>query len=242
MLRELLNAAPRSEQGDMQKALRALELYLEKLERVGPGGRVSPSRSGEEIPRLELWTRGFADALDELEESKFCAETFGRSIHASFVEDMSPEERLKYRRYLYFYKNAFIRVFSILDKLGYFLDELYSLGTGKVKARFSYFTVLRQMHDRKVEVRLEERLYELKQQYQEPLRRLRSQRNMEIHLLNAEMVDDMIRVKRQTHADGRQKVENVLQNLSDLALSFEMVCRTIAVVFDHTKGSVRTKG
>lgn len=240
MLRQLLNVPERVNQGELEKALHALEGYLDKLGRIGPSGRPSKNRSGEEIPRLELWTRGFADALDELEESKFCAETFGRRIDAEFVEEMDAGERLEYRRYLYFYKNAFIRVFSILDKLGYFLDELYGLGTGRIKARFSYFTVLRQMHEKKIEASLEERLYKLKLQYQEPLRRLRSQRNMEIHLLNAEMVDDMLRVKRQAHADGRQRVENVLQNLSDLALSFEMVCRTIDVVFDYAKGSVRT--
>jgi hypothetical protein len=239
LLRQLLNEPKRIEQGDLLKALQALEQYRAKLGRIGPGGHPSRTQNGGAIPRLELWTRGFADALDELEESKHCAELFGRRVKAHYVEDMREEERENYRRYLYFYKNAFIRVFSVLDKLGYFLDELYMLGTGRVKSRFSYFTVLRQMHQRKIEAQLEERLFEMKKQYQDPLRRLRSQRNMEIHLLNAEMVDDMLLAKNSAHPDGRQKVENLHQNLSDLTLGFEMVCRAVTTVFIHAKSSAR---
>lgn len=240
MLRQLLNEPKRIDQGDLLKAFQALEQYRAKLGRIGPGGHPSKGQQASAIPRLELWAHGFIDALDELEESKYCAEVFGRRVKASYVEEMKEEERDHYRRYLYFYKNAFIRIFSVLDKLGYFLDELYMLGTGRVKSRFSYFTVLRQMHDKKIEAALEEKLFALKNQYQEPLRRLRSQRNMEIHLLNAEMVDDMLLAKKAARPEGRQKVENVLQNLSDLALSYEMVCRTMEAVFVHAKGSARS--
>lgn len=240
MLRQLLNEPKRTDEGDLLKALQALEQYRAKLARIRPKGRPSNAQDASAIPRLELWSVGFADALNELEESKHCAELFGRTVKADYVEGMTGEERENYRRFLYFYKNAFIRVFSVLDKLGYFLDELYSLGTGRVKSRFSYFTVLRQMHQKKIESQLEEKLFELKQQYQEPLRRLRSQRNMEIHLLNAEMVDDMLRAKSNARHDGRQKVEDLELNLSDLALGYEMVCRVVATVFTHAKSSARS--
>lgn len=240
MLRSLLNEPKRTDQGDLLRALQAIELYRSKLERIGPGGHPSRSQSGQAIPRLELWAQGFALGLDELEESQHCAELFGRRVKASFVDEMQEEEREDYHRYLYFYKNAIIRVFSVLDKLGYFLDELYMLQTGRVKARFSYFTVMRQMHERKIEQELEQKLFDMKKQYEEPLRRLRSQRNMEIHLLNAEMVDDMLLAKNATHANGRQKVENLVQNLSDLAASQEMVFRAVEAVFRHAKGSARS--
>lgn len=240
MLRQLFNEPKRIDQGDLLKALEALQQYRAKLERIGPNGRPSKATHAGAIPRLELWSHGFEGALDELEESKHWAEKFGRRVHASYVEEMDEEERNNYRRYLYFYKNAFIRIFSVLDKLGYFLDELYVLETGRIKARFSFFTVLRQMHERKREQELEAKLFELKKQYDNPLRRLRSQRNMEIHLLNAEMVDDMLLARKASGPGGRQKVENLLQNLSDLVLGFEMVCRAVEAVFVHACRSARS--
>lgn len=240
MLRQLIGEPKRMDQGELLHALRALEEYREKLARLGPSGRPSKAQGSWAIPKLEVWTQGFAGALDELEESKHCAEVYGKRVRSAYVEEMHEEERLDYRRYVYFYKNAFIRVFSVLDKLGYFLDELYALGTGRVKARFSYFTALRQMHERRLETELDNRLFELKQQYQDPLQRLRSQRNMEIHLLNAEMVDDMLLARKASRSDGRQRVENVLRNLSDLAQSFEMVCRTVTAIFEHAKHSARS--
>lgn len=239
MLRVLFNEPNRVDQGDLLKAFQAIEAYVAKLEQLGPKGHPSKVQGANAIPRLLLWALGFRDALDELENSKYAAERFARHVKAAYVDDMKEEERDHYRRYLYFYKNAFIRVFSILDKLGYFLDDLYMLGTAKVKPRFSYFTVLRQMHDKKIELELEQKLFDLKNQYQEPLRRLRSQRNMEIHLLNAEMVDDMLSAKNATRHDGRQRVENLKEQLSDLALSFEMACRSVETVFMQAKRSAK---
>jgi hypothetical protein len=236
----LLNEPKRTDNGELLKAFQAIEQYRAKLGRIGPGGHPSKSQTVQAVPRLELWAQGFTVALDELEESKHCADSFGRLVKSVFVEDMAEEERDAYRRYLYFYKNAFIRVFSVLDKLGYFLDELYSLGTGRVKPRFSYFTVLRQMHEKKIETELEQKLFVMRKKYEEPLRRLRSQRNMEIHLLNAEMVDDMLLAKSATHRDGRQKVENLPQNLSDLAAGYEMACNAVEAVFVHAKNSARS--
>lgn len=240
MLRMLFNEPKRVDQGELLKAFEAIDAYRAKLDRLGPKGHPSKTTDAQSIPRLDLWSLGFRDALDELEESKYCAEKFARFVKAAYVEDMQEAERDQYKRYLYFYKNAIIRVFSVLDKLGYFLDELYALGTGRVKSRFSYFTVLRQMHERKIELELEQRLFDLKNTYKEPLRRLRSQRNMEIHLLNAEMVDDMLLAKNAYRHDGRQKVENIRENLSDLASSYEAVCRTVEAVFSNAKRSART--
>jgi hypothetical protein len=240
LLRVLFNEPKRVDQGDLLKAFEALDAYRAKLDRLGPKGHPSKSQDAHAIPRLELWAQGFRSALDELEESKYCTEKFSRFVKSAYVEDMKEVERDHYRRYLYFYKNAIIRVFSVLDKLGYFLDDLYGLGTGRIKSRFSYFTVLRQMHEKKIEVDLEQRLFDLKNEYKEPLRRLRSQRNMEIHLHNAEMVDDMLIAKNASRHDGRQKVENIKENITDLARSFEMVCRTVEFVFTNAKRSART--
>lgn len=240
LLRMLFNEPKRIDQGDLLKAFEALDAYRAKLERLGPKGHPSKSQDAQAIPRLELWAHGFRSALDELEESKYCTEKFARFVQSAYVEDMKEEERDHYRRYLYFYKNAIIRVFSVLDKLGYFLDDLYGLGTARVKARFSYFTVLRQMHERKIELELEQKLFDLKNTYKDPLRRLRTQRNMEIHLHNAEMVDDMLTAKSASRRDGRQKVENIKENLADLAVSFEVVCRTVELVFTNAKRSART--
>ena len=58
------------------------------------------------------------------------------SLNSPYVEKMQTEERTNYHRYLYFYKNGFIRVFSILDKLGFYLNKRLQLNTEKVKPRF----------------------------------------------------------------------------------------------------------
>src|SRR5690606_24701273 len=92
--------------------------------------------------RLDLWASGTLVALDELEQSVYCSMRFAESIRSKYEDEMPEAERNDYYQHIYYYKNAFIRVFSILDKTGFFLNTMYELETGKVKQKFSYFTVL----------------------------------------------------------------------------------------------------
>lgn len=233
MLRSLFQESKRKDSGLLKETESAIAEYRRALKRSAEKNR-SADAAAERL-RLDIWARGFADALDELEQSLFCASKYAERVQAFCVEEMSEAEQDDYRRHLYFYKNGFIRLFSILDKLGYFLNDRYALHTDKIKSKFSYFTVLRRMHETKALPELEAELIELKNSYRDQLARLRSQRNMEIHHLNAEIVDDMLRAKARSVTDERQRVENLQDNLRDLAQGFEMVCRTLLAVFHYAK-------
>lgn len=233
MLRSLFQEEKRQDSGLLKEANRAIEEYRRTLKRNMEKNR-SPEAETERL-RLDLWARGFSDALDELEQSLYCAAKYAAHVRTPYVEDMEEAERDDYRRHLYFYKNGFIRLFSILDKLGYFLNDRYALRTEKVKQRFSYFTVLRRMKETRKVPELERELDELKNRFRDPLSKLRSLRNMEIHHLNAEIIDDMLRAKAKSASDDRQRTENLQESLHDLEQGLEMVCRTLTVVFQYAK-------
>lgn len=238
MLRKLLNEPERVDEGVLLAAFQAINNYQGRLKKK-PYGRGKPAAGDEEMNyRLGLWAEGFIEALNELEESKYCAEKFAESIRSVYVEDMPEEELDEYRRHVYFYKNAFIRVFSVLDKLGYFMNERFKLRTEKIKPKFSYFTVLHRMHELGVVSELEQQLFDLKEDCSEPLQRLRNDRNMEIHHVNPEILDDILRAKHEARKDDRQRVENLKGNLGDLQHCFDMVCRTVELVFRYAKRTV----
>lgn len=233
MLRSLFQEEKRKDIGLLKEANLAISEYRQALKRNAASSR---SHEGDvDRLRVDLWARGFTDALDEVEQSLYCAKKFAAYVQTPVVEEMDEEERDQYRRHLYFYKNGFIRIFSILDKLGYFLNDRYALQTERIKQRFSYFTVVRRLQEVRTMPQLERDLSDLKNRFREPLARLRNQRNMEIHHLNAEMVDDMLRAKARSTTDDRQRIENLKDNLNDLEQSFEMVCRTVATVFQYGK-------
>lgn len=250
MLRMLLQDQSEPQDPDFHLALDAIRQFRIALDGVirrqrseETRRRTRPASRGEKLDlealiRLELMANGFVDALVELEESIHAAARFARSVHSAFVDEMGKEELMAYRLYLYFYKNGFIRLFSVLDKLGFFINELYGLRTEKVKPRFSYYTVLRQMKGRHAEPALEHKLSELKIAYADTMQRLRRLRNIEIHNLNMEMIDDMFRAKQYSLQDGRQKVEPLSENMRDLERGFEKVCRAVAIVFNHAKTSL----
>jgi len=217
----------RVDSGQLLDALRAIERYRKFLS--GLIDQQTPECG--RYTRYELWARGLAYALDELEQSVYCADRFRAGVKHRQEEQMDAEERDDYRRHVYFYKNGFIRLFSILDKLGYLLNDLLRLRTERVKHKFSYFTVLRQMQHLHAEPALCEPLVRLKEQFKEPLARLREKRNMEIHLVNTEMLDDLLRIDL-CRAD-RTYIEDLEANMEDLRQSFGMVCKTLAVVFDY---------
>lgn len=225
MLRELLGLPPRTDEGDLLRAMNEIRHFVTALQK-------KPVPSGEDKrAHYSIWSLGFLDALDELEESVFCAMRLAPGVNSAHVEDMASEERIQYRRFVYFYKNGLIRIFSLLDKLGYFLNEWYGLGTEKIKERFSYFTVLRNMHERRTHPALQQRLYELKTAYKEPVSALRKQRNMEIHYINADMLDDW---KGMTYVPGgKLRVENVKAQAEELQQGYEMALQTLLAVFAY---------
>ncbi|MNE54747.1 hypothetical protein D3C80_1495550 [compost metagenome] len=145
---------------------------------------------------------------------------------------MTVTEKGDYARYVFFYKDAFIRVFSTLDKLGTFINELYDLKTSKVKAHYSYFTVLRQFQYFKVYGDLGNPLVTIKEKYREALSILRRRRNTEIHYMNSEMKDDLW--QRHQTLYGKIELEDLDQHIHDLEQGFQMVCETMETVFTYT--------
>ncbi|GAA3409104.1 Cthe_2314 family HEPN domain-containing protein [Paenibacillus hodogayensis] len=188
--------------------------------------------------RYELWARGLIHALDELEQSVYCASRLSESVAHDQEEKMEPEERANYRRHVYFYKNGFIRLFAILDKLGYFMNDLLHLRSERVKHKFSYFTVLRQMQHLHADVALSEPLQAIKERYKEPLARLRNKRNMEIHLVNTEMLDDLLHID--ACRTDRSYIEDLQANMDDLRQGLEMVCQSLTAVFVYAHRRKKT--
>lgn len=186
--------------------------------------------------RLELWSQTFLDALDELEQSKFCAIEYGGRVSKKFPDEMSQEELDDYHRHVYFYKNAIIRLFSILDKMGQLMNDVFYLETEKLKPKFSFFTVLRRMHERQVHVKLEVKLYKLKEESGTAMDRLRKLRNMEIHSINAELLDELLQNNPELFT--RLQVENIQQNLSDLEIAYQMVCTSVKEIYSYIRNEL----
>jgi hypothetical protein len=227
MLRILFHEPRRKDSGKLLAAGNAIRGYLAVLH--AKESRVPQIQVQHH--RFAIWSQSFIDALDELEQSQYCSEQYATRIHDAFLEQMSPDELDDYHRFVYFYKNAFIRLFSILDKLGFFLNEYFELKTETLKARFSYFTVLRRLHQLHLHASLEQQLYDLKTVNKEPLDRLRNLRNMEIHSINAEMLDDLS--NELSTFSSRIHVENVKENIEDLRIGFDMVCTTLTLTFTY---------
>ena len=226
MLRQLFGEPQRVDQGLIKQANQSLSLYIQKQH---------AAKAQEQ--NWEIWGQSFITALDELEQGLYCCEKYSEMIKQPYVEKMQAAEQANYHRYLYFYKNSFIRVFSILDKLGYYLNKRLQLKTEKVKLRFSYFTVLRQMHEHHVHTELEQKLYDLKLKYSEPLYKLRDQRNVEIHSINYEAIDDLSSVEKQALAFSSNHIENLALNKQYLQQCFELVCLTIDTIFTYENKS-----
>ena len=232
MLSKLYDKARRKELAMAVETNRAIRRFCDVLRSKYANGNVD-----DKWIRLDLWANGLITALDELEESTYCSQLFAVNISYTYEEDMPEEDKSNYYRHIYFYKNAFIRVFSILDKMGFFMDTLFELETAKVKNRFSYFTVLRQMHKTSTHPYLEQQLYALKERYREPLDRLRRKRNMEIHAMNAELIDDVWR-KRHRFAD-RHEIEPLADNNRDLMQGLEMVCHSLQIIFTYCTSQLK---
>lgn len=165
-----------------------------------------------------IWAEGLLRSMDELEQSCFAAKRYAGQISHTHVDELSALERLSYNRHVYYDKNAYIRVFSLLDKLGTLMNHFLNLHTERMKTHFSYFTVLRNMREKHLFVELMNPLNELKERHQGALNRLRDRRNLEIHQMNAELKDDL----DFPHHGERRVLENLKTNMSDLEQSWEM--------------------
>lgn len=178
--------------------------------------------------RMKLNAVGFMTSLLELEQSRACSEAFATELDAAYEEDLTKEEHERYHLHLYFYKNALIRIFSTLDKLGYFMNDAWDLKTERIKPRFSYYTVLRQLHNIHRLQGFERELQDIKIGAKHEMRRMREKRNMEIHYINVEFLDDLARSRR--GPNGKLTVENLQSNLRDLASGHEMLSRSLSAV------------
>lgn len=215
MFRYLLGEPKRKEDELYAAAVRAL--------------RGSTDKAGEDRA-LVIKISSFHRSLDELEQSLYAAEHFSKFVQSRYLQDLHDEELHHYHLHLYFYKNALLRVFSILDKLGSFLDEQLGLNTSKIKSRFSFFTVLRNLERRQNLKQLYKKMSTVKNKYQEEMNVLRKERNLETHLMNTELLDDLFQA---VHAKAQQKMllEDRVGRLRTLRKGYEMVCSTLEAAF-----------
>ncbi len=228
MLRILLGEPPRKNSGVLAEAMDNMAKIAALLRKE----MSTHEDRNHEFRKLEVWTRGLISSLDELEQSWFAAAFYRKLVIAGYMDDMSTMEQGEYARYVYFYKNGFIRVFSLLDKFGTVLNSLYDLNTSKVKAHFSYFTVLRQFHSLKEHAVLADQLENIKNDYREPLENLRKRRNAEIHYMNSEMQDDLWQRHQGLH--DKIHLEDLDSHLEDLRQGLEMVCKSLSVAFRYS--------
>lgn len=237
MLRSLFGEEPRRDEGTLKEAMVAIDRYLAHVRKqIDNGGD-----PGHYWRKIEIWTIGLRMSLDELEQSIYASGKYAERVTKHYRDDMNDKELDDYLRHVYFYKNAFIRVFSILDKLGTLLNEVLRLETEQMKRFFSYFTVLRRLHRTGRHPRLADKLSGLKQLHGEAMRRLRKRRNTEIHYMNAEMQDDLL--QRHRSLNSKLRLEDIQSNMDDAEEGMQMVCGALTASFrallDLEKGSGR---
>ncbi|MGG1312192.1 MULTISPECIES: Cthe_2314 family HEPN domain-containing protein [Cohnella] len=236
MLRLMFGERPRKWEGQSAETVREMEAFIRHVQNAldrKPDG-------GAKLRKYWIWSEGLLRSFDELEQSRYAAIRFGSQITATSLKEMGEAERLNYDRYVYFDKNAFIRVFSLLDKLGTLLNDALALETEKVKAHFSFFTVLRRMRQDGLHRELGERLGQLKDGHQAALGRLRTRRNMEIHHMNAELQDDLLQSLHSGKGDlYRFRLEDLSAQMEDLEEGWHMIVRTLAISFRYLRFNVR---
>lgn len=226
MLRMLFDEPMRQNAGDFKTCIDQIEQFCLTLRNGTYRNSAFPR-----FYRLELTARGFIQAYNELEQSMYCSKRLAEGLRAGSMEQMSSEELTQYYRYLYFYKNSFIRIFSILDKLGYFMNDLFRAKTERVKTRFSYYTVLRHMRKRNIHPVLNRQLHQYKGQYQEAMQQLRKKRNLEIHSVNVEIIDELV-LKEKEWLEHHH-IENIRSNLAELEQGYQMVTRSMLLIFQY---------
>ncbi|MBW7453695.1 Cthe_2314 family HEPN domain-containing protein [Paenibacillus sepulcri] len=235
MLRMLFDDPPRKAEGKLHESMQLMKRFASMLHDSISKGKDSEQK----LRKYEIWTLGLIVSLDELEQSQYAARKFANKVKSTSMESMSPDELLDYHRHVYFDKNAFIRLFALLDKLGTLMNEFLNLQTERIKVHFSYFTVLRGMRQRNLHPLLISRLDALKEQYKEPLGRLRKRRNTEIHYMNSEMQDDL---QQSYLAYGEHhRLENLQERCDDLTQGMELIYDTLLLAFDHACKHMRKR-
>ncbi|MCR8645290.1 Cthe_2314 family HEPN domain-containing protein [Paenibacillus sp. N1-5-1-14] len=232
MLRFLFDESPRVNNEELQHVFDAIR----DVEHGLSEGRTNLTVPLEKMRLLELWCAAFVDGVNELEQSTYCARRFAEKVSKPLLEEMTEQEKMDYYRFVYFYKNGLIRVFSLLDKLGYFMNESLGLQTEKMKIKYSFFTVLRNMYQNHLHVKLNDDLFMLKQDHKDVLAKLRKQRNMEIHYINMDMMDDLALSRLvEGQDDDRIRIENAKEHAQNLHAAYEMVCRCLLTVFTYIR-------
>lgn len=221
MLRMMFGEPPRTPEGKLADTVQEMWSFVELMHKFIREGSANEAK----LRTYEIWTRGLIGAIDEMEQSCYAAEKFAARVKSAAVSEMSDEEQMDYHRYVYFDKNAFIRMFALLDKLGTLLNDVLALETERMKAHFSYFTVLRNMRLGRKHPALSAVLDEIKERHKEPMNGLRKRRNVEIHYMNSELHDDLMQsLKNQ----GEEPVlENIARQSEDLRLGFALVLESL---------------
>jgi hypothetical protein len=210
-----------------KSVLKPLEAYRALLKKEAR----SPAPAHRQ--RLEILSRGFKAIIDEMEQSLWAAIQFASHVQSDTENAMTPVELKDYHRFIYFQKNTYIRLFSALDKLGYFLNERYLLQVEKVKHRFSYYTVLRVMQQRKVDPELLSDLLWLRNEYAETMNELRKKRNTEIHLIDPHLLEELMNQARKRHPNEPYRLPNINEEIHSLRKGYDMVMKSIEKVFVH---------
>ncbi|RXZ84255.1 hypothetical protein EBB07_04050 [Paenibacillaceae bacterium] len=236
MLRMMFGEPPRKASGRLMDTIMAMERFVTLLQK-----RIEKSSGNEDVlKKYEIWTLGLLGSVDELEQSQYVADHFAAGLTTCYLNRMSEEELMNYYRYIYFDKNAFIRVFSLLDKLGTLMNEMFELKTEKVKPYFSYFTVLRNMRENNLQPELSKSLNAIKDRYSIEMARLRKRRNTEIHYMNSEMQDDLQRIR--SDYGGEVLLENIKEQKLDLEACCILVMESLHLTFDYGCRKMKGKG
>jgi len=230
MLRYLFGESKRGSDELLDPCFTLIDRFCERLRERNAVRGLHPRAHS-----LDLFAQGLRRSLDELEQSVYCAFRYSGELRAEDPARLGNEQADDYFRYLYFYKNAMIRVFANLDKLGYFMNDWFQLHTERVKPKFSYFTVLRRMRQTRTHAKLESRLYRIKVEYGPPMQRLRLKRNLEIHLVNVELLDPLKLLE--SGESGPRRGESAMNDLADLRAGYEMACRSMYEVFRYVGNS-----
>ncbi|MBW7474414.1 hypothetical protein K0T92_06625 [Paenibacillus oenotherae] len=235
MLRMLFGEPPRIPEGKLLQTMQSMERFVDMLHKRIADGRDQDHK----LRKIEIWSLGLLSSLNELEQSQYAAQQFAARVKSQSLQDMSTEERVDYQRHVYYDKNAFIRLFALLDKLGTLMNEFLGLQTERIKPHFSYFTVLRTMRVRNVHVELMGALNDLKDKNKDVLSRLRKRRNTEIHYMNSELQDDL----RQSYESygGNPRLENLQKQCDDLAQGVDMVLETLRLTFNHACSQLKKR-
>lgn len=233
MLHFMFDEPERTPEGVLAETYALMDQFADELAKRIRSGQ-DPEKK---LRKYEVWTLGLRSSLAELEQSQYAASRFKERIVSRSVDEMSADEKLNYARYVYFDKNGFIRVFSLLDKLGTLLNELLDMCTEKIKPHFSYFTVLRNMREKNAHPNLTWRLNDVKEHYKDSTNRLRKRRNTEIHYMNSEMQDDLIQSQRMYGEEIR--LENLEQQAEDLARCLHMSMESLRLTFQYACSLMR---